>query len=230
VYAFPAKRAEAYVKKGIAVYVDAKDIAVAEKKAATVKPKKSARAPGRRDWKAEAFDGDVFQWQVKLKLPLLSKPRIRKKFSDGGGESGRREPEEVGGDSGPTPMQERTLDFLQANEAPVCSIMLKGLADEASRLRASGGWEEFDDPPGIDAVMPRGMTSEQAAERVQVTRIYITPQFLDDMSYIEIHGECAWDPDHGFIAVLHGRRLVGVYQQGTGWVDPIAGKKNSRGR
>jgi hypothetical protein len=217
-YELPAKRADVYVRNGVAVYVDPKDDPTGGK------AKPTPRDPSARDWNAAAIPGDTYNWQVKLKLPLLARPYIREDFTEpseeepGDPRSGSG-PEEVGGyDDGPGPEQERALDYLVENEAAVYANVLRAVADYADEVRSYGGWEAFD-PPGVDVVMPQGMTPKQAAERIEITRIAISERSRDGMAYLEIAGECAWDPDHGFEVVLNGDRIVGTYQQGTGWVD-----------
>jgi hypothetical protein len=175
----------------------------------------------------EIKPGDTFEWQVRLKLPSLAKLYIRPKYKEpwrrdlGGKKPPRRGfLDEVGGyGTGPKLAQQRALSYLADNEAAVYGKVLRALADYANELRSGGGWDDFDDPPGINAVMPRKMTPDQAAERIQITHVGVTTKARNAMAYLEIAGECAWDPDHGFEVVLHGDRLVGVYQQGTGWVD-----------
>lgn len=168
--------------------------------------------------------GDCFDWNVKLKLPSLAKLFIRPKYKERS--FGEKAPprrgflDEVGGyGSAPTPAAKRALSYLSENEAAVCDRVLRAAADYSNELRATGGWSNFDDPPGIEAVMPLGMTPDQAAERIWIARVAVTTKERDGMAYLEVQGECAWDPDHGFEVVLHGDRLVGVFQQGTGWVD-----------
>jgi len=214
VYDLPAKQAAEFVTGGVAVYV----------RPTRLKKVHQSPRPKGRDWKAKAIEGDAFQWQVKLKLPALSRPFIKSKYKEPWRRSlqrskSRRGPEEVGGDEGPTPQQERALDFLVENEPAICAQVLKAVAGFAKELRSTGGWEAFDDPPGIDAVMPRGMTPEQAAERIEISRVQISSRSRGGISYIEVDGECAWDTDHGFTVVLHRTRIVDVSQQGAGWTD-----------
>lgn len=178
-----------------------------------------------KDWSLSVEPGDTFEWQVRPKLPLLAKLFIRQRYKEPHrrNEGARKRGpflDEVGGyRPGLKPAQERALTFLVEKEAIVYAKVLRAVADYANKLRSSGGWEEFDDPPGIDAVMPRQMTPNQVAERIRFTRICATSKSQDGMVYLEIDGECAWDPDHGFQVVLFGDRLVGIHQQGTGWRD-----------
>jgi hypothetical protein len=190
----------------------------------------TGHAPG--DWRLSVEPGDTFEWQVRPKLPLLAKLFIRQRYVEPyrrnlSGKKSARGPsiDEVGGyRPGLKPAQERAIAFLVENEAMVRAKVLRAVADHANELRSGGGWEEFENPPGIDAVMPRQMTADQAAERIKITRICATTKSRDGMAYLEVYGECAWDPDHGFEVVMHGDRLVGVYQQGTGWRDARPGK------
>lgn len=168
--------------------------------------------------------GDCFDWSVKLKLPSLAKLFIRPKYKERN--FGEKAPprrgflDEVGGyGSAPTPAARRAISYLAENEAAICARVLRAAADYSNELRATGGWSNFDDPPGIENVMPRAMTPDQAAERIWISRVGVTTKERDGMAYLEVDGECAWDPDHGFEVVLHGDRVVGVFQQGTGWVD-----------
>jgi hypothetical protein len=191
-----------------------------------------------KDWRLSAEPGDSFEWQVRPKLPLLAKLFIRQKYKELHRRNpGARKPvrgpflDEVGGyGSRLTPAQERVLASLEENEAIVCAMVLRAAADYANELRSGGGWNQFEDPPGIDAVMPRRMTADQAAERIKITRICATTKSRDGVAYLEVYGECAWDPDHGFEVVLHGDRLVGVYQQGTGWRDARPRKRTATRR
>lgn len=182
--------------------------------------------------------GDCFDWSVKLKLPSLAKLFIRPKYKERNF-SEKAPPrlgflDEVGGyGDAPTPAATRALSYLAENEAAICARVLRAAADYSNELRATGGWSNFDDPPGIENVMPRGMTPDQAAERIWISRVAVSTEERDGMAYLEVDGECAWDPDHGFEVVLHGDRLVGVFQQGTGWVDrhprkPKAKKRSKR--
>lgn len=194
---------------------------------------------GKRVFKIEP--GDCLDWNVKLKLPSLAKLFIRPKYKEPyRRDIGEKAPprrgflDEVGGfGSAPTPAATRALSYLAEDEAAVCDRVIRAAADFSNDLRANGGWSNFDDPPGIEAVMPLGMTPDQAAERIWISRVAVSTEERDSMAYLEIDGECAWDPDHGFEVVFHGDRLVGVYQQGTGWVDrrprkPKAKKRTKR--
>ena len=179
--------------------------------------------------------GDCFDWNVKLKLPSLAKLFIRPKYKERSF-SEKAPPrrgflDEVGGyGDAPKPAARRAISYLAENEAAICARVLRAIADYSNELRATGGWEDFNDPPGIEAVMPRGMTPEQAAERILITRVAVQTRERDGMAYLEVKGECAWDRDHGFEVVLHGDRLVGVFQQGTGWVDQRPRKPNAKTR
>src|SRR5438105_4036492 len=92
------------------------------------------------DWKAAAVEGDTFQWQVKVKLPLLAKLAIAKEFDD---LRAREAPakrtaylDEIGGDDdGPTPAQQRALDFLVAEEASVLANVLRAAAESGNEYR-----------------------------------------------------------------------------------------------
>jgi hypothetical protein len=197
--------------------------------------RKSGKKSQRKDWRSEMLPGDDFDWQVRLKLPLLAKPFIRAKYvepwrRDLGGQARSRGPREVGGYGKQlTPEAERALNHLIKHESTLLKKMLKGLAGFSNELRAGGGWDTFDGPPDIDTVMPRGMTPDQAAQRIQVTRVAISPHKpKDGIAYLEIFGECAWDPEHGFMAIFHRNRLVGVEQQGTGWVDRPPKQKRAK--
>jgi len=179
--------------------------------------------------------GDCFDWSVKLKLPSLAKLFIRPKYKERS--FGEKAPsrrgflDEVGGyGDAPTPAARRALSYLAENEAAICAKVLRAVADDCNEFRKASDSSNFDDPPGIDAVMPRGMTPDQAAERIWITRVAVTTEERDGMAYLEVQGECAWDPDHGFEVVLHGDRLVGVFQQGTGWVDRRPRKPKAKKR
>ena len=101
--------------------------------------------------------------------------------------------------------------------------VLRGAAASGNEYRENGGYDESDFP-GLNELMPLNMTPEQAAQRIEVTRIYVSSEEREGMAYLEIHGECAWETDHGLMVVIHGHRLVGHYEQGTGWTDDQWGK------
>jgi hypothetical protein len=220
-YELPADQADEYVKKRWAVYVNPKG---ADAESAT-KDRGAKNDPSQAKWAAAATRGDHFSWQVRIKLPLLAQPFINPDFADPdlaepGPRKKRQYLQEIGGDGDDINSQQaKALDFLVENEQRIHDLMLQSLARYSSEFRAD--WEENADAQLADAIVPRNMSSAQAAERIEVQQIEIAPRFRDGFAYIEIQGNCTWDPEHGFTVVLHRDRLVDVCQQGTGWTDPL---------
>jgi hypothetical protein len=191
--------------------------------------------PG-RGWRDTICPGDVYDWQVTLKLPLLAKPFIRAKFEGlvlrqlQRGQRRKRTSylQEVGGfGEGTSPAQARALDSLAENESAVCAKLLRAVAAYAKDFRANDlrDWEARNGRHAADLLVPRGMTPEQVAERIQIRRIAVETRALDGVAYIEINCECAWDREHGFTVVLHRNRVVEVCQQGAGWTDGASRKR-----
>ena len=220
-YELAADQADEFVKKRLAVYVNPKG---ADAKSAA-KEMGAKDEPSQAKWAAAAIPGDHFKWQVRIKLPLLAQPFINPDFADPDlAEPGERKKrqylEEIGGDGESINAQQaRALDFLVENEQRIYELMLRSLAKYSAEFRAD--WEENAGADLADAIVPEKMTSAQAAERIEVQLIAIDPRFRDGVAYIEIEGNCTWDPDHGFAVVLHRDRVVDVCQQGTGWTDPL---------
>ena len=152
----------------------------------------------------------MFVWQ-KFKEPFYRDWARRRR--------GRRLDEVGGYGSEPKAAQGRALGYLIDHEAIILEIVLLTTAGFANKLRSGGGLEAFEDPPGIEAVMPHNMSAAQAVSRIKITRICVSEDSRIGMAYLEIQGECAWDPEHGFEVVLHRDRVVAVHQQGTGWRD-----------
>ena len=132
----------------------------------------------------------------------------------------REGPAGVAGDGPFGPPQERAVHWLMTNETAPRDLVVSAVAGYGNRSREAGGWEAFiEDPPGVDAVMPQDMTAADVADRVDVTAVIVTPGSRDGLASLECYGECGWDAEHGFRVVLHGDRLVGVADQGSGWQD-----------
>ena len=192
--------------------------------------KASKREVSPSAWVTGPDDENYWDWRIKLTLPLLGSPGIRGKYMDPPGRAIRREKLAGVGGFGPavSAPQDAAVRWLVDHEALALELVLAAVARFARELRAGGGWEHCDDPPGLDVLMPRGMTAAQAAERVTVADVGVSRRARDGQAYLEVRGECAWDPDHGFEVVLHADRVVGTYQQGTGWVDKLPGGRRTK--
>ena len=98
-YELAADQADEFVKKRLAVYVNPKG---ADAKSAA-KEMGAKDEPSQAKWAAAAIPGDHFNWQVRIKLPLLAQPFINPDFADPDlAEPGERKKrqylEEIGGD------------------------------------------------------------------------------------------------------------------------------------
>jgi hypothetical protein len=120
---------------------------------------------------------------------------------------------------GPNPDQRAAIEWLQANAGRLPGIALPAIAKWARTARdryadaiASAG----DDP---DEVLPPDATVDDIRDRVQFTDATITDRSQDDLAYVELDFECAWDPDDGLQVVLHGDRVVHVGTQMDDWAD-----------
>jgi hypothetical protein len=202
------ERAEQFVRDGVAKYFKPPR----ERQKVVKKP----AGP----WRETVREGDIYSWQISLKLPAFAKPYIRAKYSESDERIGAGRGdylEEVGGHTRkPTPTQAAAIDDLAAQQAKRLPMVMAALADDAKSYRAQ--WVE-QDKKLADRILPDGMTPEQAAERVAFGHVTISERSRDGHAYVEYHGNCTWDADHGFTVVMHRDRVVGVYQQGTGWTD-----------
>jgi hypothetical protein len=149
----------------------------------------------------------------------LGEARIRRKFKpdDDVVEEDSNSVREVGGDGDRmTPEQEKAIDYFIEHEAKLYPVLLRALAKYAEDFRVD--WVA-NDQELADKVVPSGMKPEQVAERISFSTVYVSRRSLEGMAYVEVSGECTWDLDHGFCAVLHKDRLVDLSQQGYGWTD-----------
>ena len=171
---------------------------------------------GVESWRQTVRDGDCFVWQISLNLPLLEKARIDPQC-DPKNRSSSDPIKEFGGDGATVSKEQgKAIDYLIENHESLYPRVLKSLAEYAKQFRPD--WVKIN-PVLADRVVPHNMTTDQIERRVNFTSVYITPETRDGMAYVELYGECTWDPDHGFNVVIHRDRIVEVCQQGTGWVD-----------
>lgn len=172
----------------------------------------------------DTVNEDDFEWTGEMELPKLAALRIAPEFSGRSVNLDIRsniiqiEGENEDGD-GVTDEQQAAIGFLQKHEDVVVAKILEALSETVRRQRAGGGWEGWDGPGTIDDVMPRDMNPQKAATRIEIDRVLFSSRSRNGMAYIEIYGEGAWDPEHGFYAVFQGERLVDCGQQGSGWED-----------
>jgi hypothetical protein len=217
IYSIPEELADDLVKRGAARYVK-----VDREKKQKAPPPPGVDAP----WQETVRPGDSFEWQITLALPKLAKPSILRKFDDPEDESSDKRTgpylREVGGfGDKPTPTQVKVVEYLRANEAALLKIGLTALAKYSATFR--NDWLR----QGVklaNRIVPAKMTAAQSAERICFTDVCIPKRARDGIAYLELHGECAWDREHGFYLVLHRKRVVTVLQQGSGWSDRGAGK------
>jgi hypothetical protein len=217
IYSVPENIADRFVREKLAKYLEVTlDDEDAEDEA--FDDSKTQSGPS-KPWPETVRPGDIFQWQVTLKLPHFDKPRIHRKYrSDDYDDADSADVREAGGDgSKPSTAQAKAIDHLAHNEAKLYPALMSALADYSKDFRAD--WTAHS-PVVADQVVPPNMTAEQAAERIAFTQIYVSGKSRDGIAYVEISGECAWDPEHGFKIVLHRDRIVEVTQQGAGWNEP----------
>ena len=168
-------------------------------------------------WRQTIHKGDTFMWQITLDLPHLRMPRILAEWdADGRATSGQLY--EIGWDGGREPSTEHAnaIDDLTKREESLYPRVLAAISPYAEPFRHD--WVARH-PEIADRIVPSAMTAEQVAERIAFTILCVSDQSRDGMAYLELMGECTWDRDHGFNVVIHGDRIVGVFQQGEGWVD-----------
>jgi hypothetical protein len=178
----------------------------------------------RERWYKTLSDGDGFRWQIKVKLSHFNKPYIDTRYEPEEPlrhrRIRRRLLEEVGGDGDQvSPTQANAINYLLAHEATLYSKLLGALASYAGKFRAD--WENLD-PQLADRIVPDKMTTKQVARRIEFRTIYFGRRWRNGIAYIEFYGECTWDREHGFRAVMHRNRVVGVMQQGVGWQDDLS--------
>jgi hypothetical protein len=171
-------------------------------------------------WRDTIRPGDAFPWQVTVNLPLFTRPHILARNEPRPTPPRNRSThhlQEVGGD-GPrvSPPQAQAIDHLVKNEATLLPKALRATAIYADQFRPD--WEALDRRLA-DRVAPRNMGPRQVAQRIRFRTIYFPRRSRDGIGYVELHGECTWDREHGFSLVLHRNRVVGIWQQGTGWRD-----------
>src|SRR5438105_1120294 len=98
------------------------------------KKKTEDKSPHQPNWRDTLAPGDIYNWQVRLKLPLLAKPSIRFDIDDPDLQKlpASKRPDsvaEIGGfGKGASPAEAKALDFLQANEAAIFKVALGALA------------------------------------------------------------------------------------------------------
>jgi hypothetical protein len=190
----------------------------------------SAKAGRRESWRETVRPGDAFVWQITVKLPRLERPHILTKYELRPPIPSGRWPHrlrEVGGD-GPRvlPTQAKAIDYLVKHEARLYPKLLRAIAAYAGDFRLD--WEARDRRLAR-RVVPRGMGPREVARRIAFRSIYFPRRSRNGTGYVEFHGGCTWDEEHGFSVVMHRDRVVGVMQQGTGWSDRLPARRHSRG-
>jgi hypothetical protein len=217
IYSVVADVADRLVREKLAKYIDV-TLDEEEDEPAESESRPSSGKP----WRETIQPGDIFQWQITLNLPHFDKPRIKPEFHpdetfylDAKEINGIKE---VGGD-GPKPSepQAAAIDYLAAHELELYEKILKAIADYAQEFRSD--WEE--NSPELAAKVLPGKP-EDVADRISFAHVSISPRTKDGIAYIEIAGNCTWDAEHGFCAVLHRDRIVDLSQQGSGWADEKA--------
>jgi hypothetical protein len=219
-YRLPEAQAAEFAREGVAQQI----APAARRKSAAIS---SALSPESR-WQAKVSSGDTLDWQVNVRLPLLSALRIWTHYLPPHERAVRsqrprrksRSLEEVGGfGQGPDRRQASALDYLVAHEERIRDRALAALAIDALRTYRRD-WVKNAGEDVANRIVPEQMTATDAAKRVEVSFVVVTREAIGTMAYIELHGECVWDRGHGFVVVLHRDRVVEVCQQGTGWIDP----------
>jgi hypothetical protein len=220
----PGAEAAACVREGIAELVHDD---------ASKKRSRKASQALEPSWRDTVRAGDVFDWQVDVKLAAFAKPRIKSRYLLPRDRAVWQTPptrrsaylKEVGGFSDPVGApQAKALDYLQKTEGALLSKVLSALAGEAVKTHRPGLLKRFGDNV-TERVLPQRMTLEEAVQRVEFSRVAVSLRSLDGMAYLEFHGICTWDIEHGFVVVLYDERVVDICQQGTAWVDKEAPKR-----
>jgi hypothetical protein len=215
IYSVPAAVADRFVQEKVAKYIE---VSLDEPDEDDDEPPPEY---SEKPWRETLRAGDIFQWQITLNLPHFDKPRIDPKFhpdaeKDNDNDKGAGITE-VGGDGRePSAAQAKAIEYLLEHEAALYPQVLSALARYAQEFRSD--WESTS-PQLAEQVVPPQMTPDQAAERIAFDHVYISARSRDGIAYIEMKGNCCWDPEHGFSIVLHQDRIVEVTQQGSGWSD-----------
>lgn len=216
IYGVPAAIADRFVREKLAKYIE---VSLDDDEEELAESKEKNKPSSQKPWRETVRPGDTFQWQITLNLSQFEKPRIDPKFqSEDYGDQNTDGIAEIGGDGGtkPSPEQEKAIDHLARHEPDLFEKVMKALADYPADFRPD--WQARH-PERAKDLVPDPMTPGHAARRVCFSSVYFSPRSRNGIAYVELNGQCAWDPEHGFTVVLHRDRVIEVCQQGSGWTD-----------
>jgi hypothetical protein len=201
-----ASFAKEYVREGRARILSAAELK---------DPKPPAPSNPRGPWRDTVRPGDTFWWQISMKLPHLAKPYIRAKHNEQSRQAVRRASptylDEIGGyNKRASPAQREAIEYLERHEAKLYQQLVRAIATYANELRRN--WS-------TGRKRPRRLGTNEITEHITFKSIALSNRSREGTAYLEVSGECSWDREHGFKAVVHRDRVVGVMQQGTGWSD-----------
>ena len=69
----------------------------------------------------------------------------------------------------------------------------------------------------VPNVMPETKADFDFKPFIGPLSISFTEESKDDVSYLEWHFQCAWDPEHGFAAITHKERVIDLDQDTDIW-------------
>jgi len=134
-------------------------------------------------------------WSGKITLPLMAALRI------GAPPAARRRRviniEGYGGAS-VNDEQRAAIEFLTTHEPAVLEALLSALSQQM------------------------GLATGKVREVIRIESITLPGEARDRRAYVEIHGNCARDVEHGFRVVMHGLRVVDVGTAMSSWSDDPA--------
>jgi hypothetical protein len=102
---------------------------------------------------------------------------------------------------------------LLENQYEIRDNILKALSVEVNRLA------EYLDPNDsfVPNVTPETIADFDFKPFIGPESISFTEESKDDVSYLEWHFQCAWDPEHGFAATTHKERVIHIDQDTDIW-------------
>jgi hypothetical protein len=94
--------------------------------------------------------------------------------------------------------------------------IIRSLIEEFPQLKETYYLDPEDDPD-VPNITPENAADFDFKPFIGPQSIYFTEESRDDISYLEWHFLCTWDPEHGFAVTTHQERVIHIDQDTDIW-------------